>query len=233
MRFAALALAVVFAVPAAAQQPRPAAADPPEPPALGWEVTLGGAGGFGVNSSDMDRAMAEAGYGQTSGGTAYPQSSGDFLKASFFLSVRTGLGERFAVGISGGSTKLGSTTGYASGTFVTVGRSSAHVALVFFWRPIPGLRVGAGPGWYRASARISGGDEVAASRFGVVLEAGLAYPQSGRVYADLAVQYRGTGRVDFGTLAVPPVNGRPLAPIPLYEIGCEHWAFVAGVGFRF
>ena len=217
--------AALAAASAAGQEPRKAAAVPAEPPVLNWEVTLGGAGGFGVSTSDMDRAMRDSGY--------TPSSSGDFLSASFFPSVRLRLGEHAAVGVSFGSTKLGSTTGNGYGTSVTIRRSSTDVALVGFWRPIPGLRVGAGPAWYRLTASPDGGADLVVSKVGWIAEAGLAFPEGGRWYADLAVQYRGTGTADFGTYA-PSAKG-PLAPAPIFldGIGCEHAAFVAAVGYRF
>lgn len=238
MRPAALALVAALAAPVArGQQPRKAAYDPPEPPVLNWEVTLGGAGGFGSRSADVERALRDAGYGQpyTAFGstTFYPNSSGAFLSASFFPSVRFRLGKRFAAGVSGSSTKLGSTAGYGSSTLVSIQRSSADVALVFFWRPVSGVRLGAGPAWYRLTARPNGGDDLTASKIGWLGEAGLAFPDEGRLYADLGVQYRGTGHADFGTYTPPPSSGRAAAPIPLNAIGCEHGAFVAGVGFRF
>lgn len=227
MRFAAFALAAALAAPAAlGQQPRKAPYDPPEPPVLNWEVTLGGAGAFGASSSDMEEAMRNAGYGLAL------QASGDFLSASFFPSIRARIGDRFAVGVSAASTKIGSTTGTASPTTVSIQRTSADVALVLFWRPAAGVRLGAGPAWYRLTATPEGGDDLTVSQIGWLAEAGLAFPEGGRFYADLGVQYRGTGRADFGTYQ-PSGNARAPAPIPLNGIGCEHWAFLAGVGFRF
>ena len=112
---AVLLLAAVLALPAAAQEPRKAP-PPPEPVPTSWEVTLGGAGGFGVSSSDMDAAFGAAGY--------VPSSSGDFLSTTFFPAVRFSLGERAAVGLSFSSTKIGSTTGSGFGTTVFIQRSS-------------------------------------------------------------------------------------------------------------
>lgn len=228
MRVAALALAALLANLAAfGQEPRrkAPATEPSEPPVLNWELTLGGAGGFGVSASSMESALRAAGYTSS--------SSGDFLSTTFFPSVRLRLGERAAVGVSFSSTRLGSATGAGSGTTVLIQRSSMDVALVGFWRPVPGVRVGAGPAWYRLGASLDGGPNLAVSKLGWIAEAGLAYPEGGRWHADLAVQYRGTGAADFGTHA-PPAKG-PIAPAPisLDGIGCEHAAFVAGVGFRF
>jgi hypothetical protein len=128
---------------------------------------------------------------------------------------------------------LGSTTGTGSGTIVSIRRSSVDVALVAFWRPVPGARVGAGPAWYRLTASPDGGPDLWTSKLGWIAEAGLAFPEGGRWYADLAVQYRGTGDADFGPY-VPPAKGPlPTAPIPLNGIACDHAAFVAGIGFRF
>jgi hypothetical protein len=226
MRIRAMVLATALAAATAAgQEPRKAAAVPAEPPVLNWELSLGGAGVFGAKTSDLDRAMQDAGYTQS--------SSGDFLSTTFFPSVRLRLGERAAVGVSFSSTKLGSTTGSGYGTSVTIRRSSTDVALVGFWRPVPGLRIGAGPAWYRLTASPDGGADLVVSKLGWIAEAGLAFPEGGRWYADLAVQYRGTGTADFGTYA-PPAKG-PLAPAPIIldGIGCEHAAFVAAVGYRF
>ena len=227
MRLAALVLAAALAATSAAgQQPRKGAAyAPPEPPVLRWEFTLGGAGGFGASSSDMDSAFRAAGY--------VPSSSGDFLSATLFPSVRIRLGDRTAVGVSFSSTKLGSTTGSGFGATVTIQRSSMDLALVVFWRPVAGVRLGAGPAWYRLTATPDGGADLTVSKIGWLAEAGLAFPESGRWYGDLAVQYRGTGAADFGTYT-PPAKG-PLAPaaISLDGIDCAHAAFVAGIGFRF
>jgi len=226
MRIRTLVLAAaVAAAPVAGEEPRKAAVVPAEPPVLNWEVTLGGAGGFGVSTSDMDRAMRDSGY--------TPSSSGDFLSATVFPSVRLRLGEHAAVGVSFSSTKLGSTTGNGYGTSVTIRRSSTDVALVGFWRPVPGLRIGAGPAWFRLTASPDGGADLTVSKLGWIAEAGLAFPESGRWYADLAVQYRGTGTANFGTYA-PPAKG-PIAPAPisLDGVSCEHAAFVAGIGYRF
>ena len=225
-----LALAVLAASSAFAQEPRKKVAPAPEePPVLNWEVSLGGAGGFGSSASDIEAAMRSAGYGQAS----YPSSSGDFLSATFFPSVRFRFGGQFAVGLSGSSTKLGSTTGYGYSTLVTVQRSSADVAAVFFWRPVPGVRLGAGPAWYRLTATPDGQSDLTDSHIGWLAEAGVAFPETGRFYADLGVQYRGTGRADFGTYQPPAYGGATPGPLELNGISCEHWAFVVGVGFRF
>lgn len=218
------AAAVAARIAGAQEVPKKTVAVPPEPPVLNWEVTLGGAGGFGVGTSDMDGAMRDSGY--------TPSSSGDFLSATFFPSVRLRLGEHAAVGVSFSSTKLGSTTGNGYGTSVTIRRSSMDVALVAFWRPLPGVRVGVGPAWYRLTASPDGAADLETSKLGWIAEAGLAFPEGGRWYADLAVQHRATGDANFGTY-VPPAKGPlPTAPIPLNGVGCEHWAFVAGVGLR-
>ena len=208
-----------------AQEPRKASVVPSEPPVLTWEVTLGGAGGFGVSSSDMDAAFRAAGY--------VPSTSGDFLSATVFPSVRFRLGEHAAAGVSFGSTKLGSTTGTGFGTAATIQRSSQDVALVGFWRPLPGLRVGAGAAWYRLKASPDAGADLVVSRIGWIAEAGVAFPESGRWYGDFAAQYRGTGKADFGTYTPPAKGPLPPAPISLDGIGCEHGAFVAGIGLRF
>ncbi len=221
---AALVLALGGGV--AAQEPRKGAAyAPPEPPVLRWEVVLGGAGGFGVSSGDMDAAFTDAGY--------LPASSGDFLSATFYPAVRFRLGDHAALGVSYSSTRLGSTTATAPGATVTIQRSSEDVALVAFWRPIPGLRLGAGPAWYRLTATPSGGPDLAVSKLGWIAEAGFAGPDPGRVYGDLGVQYRGTGSADFGTYQPPARGLRAPAPVSLDGISCGHWALVVGVGFRF
>lgn len=224
---AAAALALALAGAAAAQAPpkKGAAYAPPEPPVLNWEVTLGGAGGFGVATSDMDAALRDAGYA--------PSTSGDFLSATFFPAVRFRIGERAAVGLSASSTKLGSTTGTTPGATVSFQRASEDVALVFFWRPLPGFRIGAGPAWYRLTASPEGGADLTVSHLGWLAEVGAAFPEEGRVFADLAVQYRGAGTADFGTYQPPsPPYGTP-APVSLDGIACAHWALVVGVGFRF
>ncbi|HQQ77563.1 MAG TPA: hypothetical protein PLB01_09435 [Thermoanaerobaculia bacterium] len=224
---ALLLVAFVAAASAAAQEPpkKGKAFEPPPEPERRWELTLGGAGGFASSSRDVDAAFGAAGY--------TPSSSGDFLSATVFPSIRFRLGERAAVGVSFSSTKLGSTTGTGFGTSVSIGRSSTDVALVAFWRPFPGLRVGAGPAWYRLTAAPDVGESLEVSKLGWIAEAGLAYPDRGAWYVDLAVQYRGTGDADFGTY-VPSAKG-PIAPAPisLDGIGCEHGAFLAGIGFRF
>lgn len=228
MRHAAFALAALLAASAASgQKPRQPAPAPAEPPVLNWEVTLGGAGGFGSSSTGIEGAFRAAGYAEGL------KSSGDFLSTTFFPSFRVRIGERFAVGVSGASTKIGSTTAAAAPAPVSIQRSAADVAAVFFWRPIAGVRLGAGPAWYRLRAESSGGDGLTASRLGWLAEAGLAFPEGGRWYADLGVQYRGTGRADLGTYTPPAGAGHAPVPIPLDGIGFEHWAFVAGIGFRF
>ena len=223
----AAALAVASAAAATAQEPprKGAAYAPPEPPVLRWEITLGGAGGFGPATSDMDAAFADAGYGGAS-------SSGDFLSATFFPAIRCRIGTNGAIGISASSTKLGSTSGTSAGTSVTIHRTSEDLALVAFWRPIPGLRVGAGPAWYRLTASPDGGEDLVVSKLGWIAEAGFAGPESSRVYGDLGVQYRGVGAVDFGSYS-PPAKGRAAPPVALDDIRCDHWALVVGVGFRF
>lgn len=226
MRIHALVLVAAVAAQAArAEGPRKAATVPAEPPVLNWEVTLGGAGGFGVSSSDMDAAFAAAGY--------TPSSSGDFLSATVFPSVRFRLGEHAAVGVSFSSTRLGATTGTGSRTTVSIQRSSMDVALVAFWRPLPGLRAGAGPAWYRLTASPEGGSDLEVSKLGWIAEAGLAFPDGGRWFVDFAVQYRGTGDADFGAFLPSTKGPLPAAPISLNGIGCGHGAFVAAVGYRF
>ncbi len=224
-RAAAAGLVLCLSCAARAEEPRKGAAYAPSPPVLNWEVTLGGAGGFGVAKDDIERALTSAGYGGVS-------ASSDFLSATFYPAIRYRIGETFAVGVSASSTKLGSTTGSAGGTTVSIQRSSEDVALLAFWRPLPGFRVGAGPAWYRLTASPSGGDDLAVSKLGWIAEAGFAGPESSRIYGDLGVQYRGTGSADFGTWA-PPTKGRAAPAIDLDAIGCGHWALVVGIGFRF
>lgn len=223
---ALLVAAFLLAAPCAAQTPaKKGAAYVPSAPTLNWEVTLGGAGGFGVSKGDIDAAFAKAGYA--------PSTSGDFLSATFYPAVRFRIGERAAIGASFSSTRLGSTTATGSGTSVTIQRSSADLALVAFWMPTAGVRLGAGPAWYRLTASPSGGEHIEVSRLGWVAEAGLAFPEGSRWYGDLAVQYRGAGSADFGSYA-PPAKGRLApAPISLDGIGCSHAAFLAGIGVRF
>ena len=224
--FLAAALALGLAGAAAAQEPakKGAAYAPPEPPDLKLEVTLGGAGGFGVAKGDMDAALGDAGYGGIS-------TSGDFLSATFYPAIRYRIAANGAVGISASSTKLGSTTGTSSGAAVSIQRSSEDVALIAFWRPLSGFRVGAGPAWYRLTASPEGGDDLTVSKLGWIAEAGFAYPDAGRFYADFGVQYRGAGAADFGTYQ-PAAKGRTPAPITLDGIRCDHFAFVVGIGLR-
>jgi hypothetical protein len=229
-----LALLLAFSAIASAQEPRKGAAYAPDQPVLKWEITLGGAGGFSATSVDLENAMRRAGYGSTDSlGTTFPQSSGDFFSSSFFPSVRYRIGGQFAVGASGSSTRLGSTTGHGPGAYVTIARRSEDVALVVFWRPLPGFRVGAGPAWYRLTGSPEGGPGLVVSRIGWLVEGGLAFPEEGRFYADFGVQYRATGSADFGVYQ-PPSRG-PITPaqIALNGIGCGHGAFLAGIGFRF
>jgi hypothetical protein len=226
VRAAVVVLAALVAIPATAQQAKKPAPAPAEPLVTSWEVTLGGAGGFGSSTADMDGALRASGYA--------PSTSGDFLSATLFPSVRFALGERAALGVSFSSTKLGSTTGTTTGGgAVSIQRSSMDVALVGFWRPFPGVRVGAGPAWYRLTAAPAGGPDLTASKLGWIAEAGIALPEGKRFYADFALQWRGTGSADFGTY-VPPANG-PVTPaaISLDGISCAHAAFIAGLGLRF
>ena len=116
---------------------------------------------------------------------------------------------------------------------MSVRRSSMDLALVGFWRPLPGLRIGAGPAWYRLTATPDGGTDLTVSKLGWIAEAGLAFPESGRWYGDFAVQWRGAGEADFGTYAPPPKGPLPPASISLDGIGCGHGVFVAGIGLRF
>lgn len=227
MLAAAAALALALAGAAAAQPPpkKGAAYAPPDPPVLNWEVVLGGAGGFGVATSDVDAALEAAGYA--------PSSSGDFLSATFFPAVRYRIGANGAIGLSASSTKLGSTTGTTPGVAVSFQRASEDVALVFFWRPLSGFRIGAGPAWYRLTASPEGGADLTVSRLGWLAEAGFAFPEEGRVFADLGIQYRGAGEVDFGTIQPPSRAFSAPAPVSLDGISCAHWALIVGVGFRF
>jgi len=221
-----LALACLFALgpPARAQQPRkaPAAA---EPEILNLEVTVNGAGAFGVSSSDLEGAISGAGYGQA-------QSSGGLMSASVSPSVRWRIGDRFAVGLSGASAKIGATTTSGSQP-VTIHRTSEDVAALFFWRPIPSARLGAGPAWYRLTASPDGGAELTANQLGAVVEAGFAFPDAGRWYVDFAFQYRLTGKADLGSYTPPQTGPRANAPIPLDGIPFSHAAFLAGIGYRF
>lgn len=223
---AAVALLVVALVAPAArgQQPQKAPADA-EPEVLNWDVTISGTAAFGVSSSDLEGAMSGAGYGQA-------QSSGGLLAASVSPSIRYRIGERFALGLSGASAKIGetATTGAAA---VTIHRTSADVAALFFWRPVTGARFGAGPAWYRLTASPDGGAYLTASRIGAAFEAGFVFPEAGRWYVDFAFQYRLTGKADLGSYTPPQKGPRANAPIPLDGIPFSHAAFLAGIGYRF
>ncbi len=227
MRRAALLVAALLAAPAAlGQGPRKAPADA-EPEVLNWELTVAGAGAFGVSTSDLERALSDAGYGQPP-----PESPGGFLSASVVPSFRYRIGDRFALGVTGASAKIGYTTASRPAA-VTIQRTAADVAVLFFWRPVPGVRLGAGPAWYRLTARPAGAENLTASRLGAVFEGGVAFPDGGRWYVDLAFQYRATGRADLGTYTPPQTGLRPNPPIPLDGISFSHAAFLGGIGYRF
>ena len=223
---AAVALLVVALVAPAArgQQPQKAPADA-EPEVLNWDVTISGTAAFGVSSSDLEGAMSGAGYGQA-------ESSGGLMAASLSPSVRYRIGDRFALGLSGASAKIGETTTSGAAP-VTIHRTSADVAALFFWRPAPGVRLAAGPAWYRLTASPDGGADLTASRIGAVFEAGVAFPDTGRWYADLAFQYRLTGQADLGSYTPRQTGPRANAPIPLGGIPFSHAAFLGGIGYRF
>jgi hypothetical protein len=221
-----VACLIALAPPVLGQQPRKAPVDA-EPEVLSWELTVAGAGAFWVSTSDLERALSDAGYGQPP-----PESPGGFLSASVAPSLRYRIGDRFAVGVSGASAKIGYTTASAPAP-VTIHRTSADLAALFFWRPVPGVRLGAGPAWFRLTAAPNGGADLTANRLGAVFEGGVAFPEAGRWYVDLAFQYRLTGDVDLGTYTPPQAGIRPNPPIPLDGISFSHAAFVAGIGYRF
>lgn len=219
-----VACLVALAPSVLGQQPRKAPVDA-EPEVLNWDVTISGTAAFGVSSSDLEDAISGAGYGQA-------QSSGGLLAASVSPSVRYRIGDRFALGLTGASAKIGETTTSGAAS-ITIHRTSEDVAALFFWRPVPSVRLGAGPAWYRLTASPDGGADLTVSRLGAVFEGGFAFPEAGRWYVDFAFQYRLTGEADLGSYTPPQKGPRANAPIPLDGISFSHAAFVAGIGYRF
>ena len=106
------------------------------------------------------------------------------------------------------------------------------LALVAFWRPFAGIRVGAGPAWYRLTATPDGGADLTVSKIGWIAEAGLVSRRAQMVRRPRRpVPGGGLGGLRH-VRAVREGAARAGADLPRRN-RLRTRAFVAGIGFRF
>jgi hypothetical protein len=130
------------------------------------------------------------------------------------------IGGRLAVGASYGSRgELGGATGYnGTGYAYSYWDVKRMVWAGVFWKPIPAVRLGGGPGWYQVRDESS----KTISRVGGVVEGGVEAPVEGRFVMNLAV------RVHVIPTTNVPLAGTTLALRPNWT----HGSFLLGLGIR-
>lgn len=236
MRAGALSAVALFLIEQAAlAQPTPVSQTERE---YRWAITLAFTGALGGPTSDFEKSMRAAGYDQPGPSffgppASFPYSSAGIGSMEGILpSVTYAMSRHIAVGISGSTNKMGETTGYRA-VSTNVEGSATHIGAVLFWRPTEAVRIGAGPAWYNLRLKeLNSGQKSTAARLGFIAETGVSFPVRTRVYGDFQIQYRGTGRSDFGEITPRTFGSTSAPPIRFDGIRFDHWAFGAGVGVR-
>jgi len=230
---------------------------PPAPPrARTWSFELVSGPSFGGPAGDLEEAMREAGFDDTSpivsggwfggGGESYPDTQ-DALeeRISYWGAARRRLGHGpWHVGLGGGATEFGSVTGYRAtgtsfydGVYLEAGGNIATLAPMAWYDAAPALRLGAGPAIHRVDLELGspgnpGEGNARSWKPGFVVEAALTFPVDTPVYFVALAQYRWAGNATAG-----PWQGTSLTGVhvdfPSTSIRVSH-AFVAlGIGGRF
>ncbi len=248
-----LALAVLPALllsspPARAQDGAPAA-----PRVRSWSLELVSGPSLGGPVEDLESAMRNAGFDDTSpggwfggGGTTYPQSdTGALSHISYWGAVRRRLGHGpWQVGIGGGATEFGSVTGYQrtsasayDGLYLYAGGRVATLAPMAWFEPVPALRLGAGPAIHRVDLDLgpSGNPAEGTTRSwnaGFVVEAAVTFPVDTPVFFIALAQYRWAGDATTGPWQGTTYSGIRVE-FPATSLSVSYGFVALGIGGRF
>jgi len=225
--FAALLLA---ALPVAVPLPAPDTVSAARPRhRLSLTVELGGT--FTGPSSGLAEQLRDTGFDDTSPGGclfifcggphAHPTEENPGVAAA--LTARYAVTPSLAVGLGTATASLGGATGYRGtpesfGDYVFSDWESRVLWGGVFWRPLPSIRLGGGPGWYRLKDMESAPNSV--GRVGLVLEAGTELPANRLLFLSLTIR---------GHLV-------PTTDVPYHDVVLRpSWSYLtisAGLGFH-
>jgi hypothetical protein len=197
--------------------------------------------------------MRGAGFDDTSprgwfgsGGDSYPDTNDDLGdRAAFWGAARRRLGRGpWHVGLGGGTTELGSVTGYRQdvgnshlGLYLYAECLVATLAPMAWYEPVPALRFGAGPAIHRVDLDLGSASnpEAGATRSwkpGFVVEAALTVPVDTPVFFVALAQYRWAGSATAGPWQTTSYSGAHVE-FPATSVRVSHAFFALGIGGRF
>lgn len=142
------------------------------------------------------------------------------------LSARFAVGSSVAVGVGYGTASLGGSIGYRDngaagfGDYILSHWDATMAWAAAFWKPLPGVRLGGGPGWYQLENTAMGSKT---SRVGAMVEAGAELPADRRIFLNLALRLHLLPATDVYHAGTAPLTLRP---------NWSHASLLVGLGVR-
>ena len=228
----------------------------PAPPAVQqrrprhWSLSIQLGRASSGPAGDIERAMVASGFADTDPGCVpifgclfgelrYPFSATGFMSIGLPISfgVERRLRGPWAFGLLAANTPIGSTFGNRL--------PFQHIALDYSVVSIAttasatgrGFRASVGPALHLARVRqeLSGGGSEPWEnhpRLGFLADVGIAAPTQSRIFLNVGLQYRYTGRVTLGPY-LSQSSYAPGFPLPAVGVRFNHWVFGVGPGIRF
>jgi len=224
---------------------------PRRPQSWSFEVVAGPS--FGGPSGEIEAAMRRYGFDDSlSGGwfgggtTTYPTTQDESWDAtSYWGAARRRLGHGpWHVGLGGGTTELGTVTGYRDKVgnayamvWLDVSSRVLTLAPMAWYEAVPGLRLGAGPAIHRVDFELgysyeSGKVQSRSWKPGFVVEVALTLPADTPVFFAALAQYRFAGTATAGPWETTTYQGAHVE-FPATSVPVSHGFVALGIGGRF
>lgn len=206
-----------------------------------WLLTLS----LGTTSSgpaaDIENAMIASGFNKTSEGwgssVEHPSSrtGNGYTGYPWMIAVQNRIKPRLLLGVIVSDAPIGMTFGmHDPYLFLFVEYSVFTVSPTVSYQVADGVHVGIGPAIYVAkSSQDKAGREVnsqSATKFGVLLDAGLSIPAHSRFFAIASLQYRYVGNTTIGPFESR--IGNYSATMPATSVSYDHLFVSVGMGIR-